>query len=402
MKVLIADKFQASGIDALRSLGLTVESHPDTSPDDLPALMSKVDPDVLVVRSTKVRAPVFETAKKLSLVVRAGAGVDNIDMPAASARGVFVANCPGKNSVAVAELAWGLILSADRRIPDQTIELREGKWNKKEYSKARGLYGRTLGVIGTGNIALEIIKRAKAFGMDVACWSRSLTDVKAKEMGVAAYPSPVAVAKVSDVVTVNVAGNKETEGLINKAFIDALRDGAIFINTSRGSVVDEPALLDAVKKRGIRAGLDVFMNEPGPNDKEFRSEIAASAGVYGTHHVGASTDQAQDAIADETVRVIRTYLITGEIPNVVNQIAKTSATRLLVVRHLNKPGVLAHVIGALGSARVNIEEMDNVIFDGGKAACARIQLDSEPDAQVMDRINRGSPDVLSVDLTVID
>ena len=402
MKVLIADKFQASGIDALRSLGLTVESHPDTTPDDLPALMGKTDPDVLVVRSTKVRAPVFETAKKLSLVVRAGAGVDNIDMPAASARGVFVANCPGKNSVAVAELAWGLILSADRRIPDQTIELRANKWNKKEYSKARGLYGRTLGVIGTGNIAMEIIKRGKAFGMDVACWSRSLSDTKAREMGVAAFPSPIAVAKVSDVVTVNVAANKDTEGLINKAFFDAMRDGTIFINTSRGSVVDEPALLDAVKNRGIRAGLDVYHNEPGAADKEFKSDIASSAGVYGTHHIGASTDQAQDAIADETVRVIQTYLVTGEIPNVVNQIAKTSATRLLVVRHLNKPGVLAHVIGALGSARVNIEEMDNVIFDGGKAACARIQLDSEPDAEVMDRINRGSPDVLSVDLTVID
>lgn len=402
MKVLIADKFQASGIDALRSLGLEVESHPDAGPDDLPAIVQKSDPDVLVVRSTKVRAAVFETAKKLSLVVRAGAGVDNIDMPAASARGVFVANCPGKNSVAVAELAWGLILSADRRIPDQVIELRQGKWNKKEYSKARGLYGRTLGVIGTGNIALEIIRRARAFGMDIACWSRSLTDVKAKELGVSAYPSPVAVAKVSDVVTVNVASTKETEGLIDKAFIDALHDGAIFINTSRGSVVDEKALLEAVKSRGIRAGLDVYMNEPGPNDKEFRSEIASAPGVYGTHHIGASTDQAQDAIADETVRVIRIYKLTGEIPNVVNHIAKTTATRMLVVRHLNKPGVLAHVIGALGSARINIEEMDNVIFDGGKAACARIQLGAEPDQEVMDRINRGSPDVLSVDLTVID
>lgn len=402
MKVLIADKFQQSGIDALRSLGLTVESNPDTSPDDLPGLVQRSDPDVLVVRSTKVRAAVFETAKKLSLVVRAGAGVDNIDMPAASARGVFVANCPGKNSVAVAELAWGLILAADRRIPDQVLELRQGKWNKKEYSKTRGLYGRTLGVIGTGNIALEIIKRARAFGMDIACWSRSLTDAKAKELGVAAYPSPIAVAKVSDVVTVNVASTKQTEGLINRAFIEALRPGAIFINTSRGSVVDEAALLEAVQKRGVRAGLDVFMNEPGPNDKEFVSAIASAAGVYGTHHIGASTDQAQDAIADETVRVIRTYKLTGEIPNVVNHIAKTSATRMLVVRHLNKPGVLAHVIGALGSARINIEEMDNVIFEGGKAACARIQLGAEPDREVMDRINKGSADVLSVDLTVID
>src|SRR6185295_16568200 len=128
-------------------------------------------------------------------IVRAGAGVDNIDVPAASARGISVANCPGKNAIAVAELVWGLILACDRRIVDQTIDLRAGKWNKKEYSKARGIYGRTLGVIGLGPIATEVIARARVFGMNVIAWSRSLTEERAMEMGIDARNSPVAVAR---------------------------------------------------------------------------------------------------------------------------------------------------------------------------------------------------------------
>src|SRR3954471_8043724 len=167
VKALIVDKFQPSGINELKSIGVEVTYNPDVSADTLPNLVEKEDPDVLIVRSTKGLPPVFEKAKRLTLVVRAGAGVDNIDVPAASARGISVANCPGKNSIAVAELVWGLILATDRRIADQTAELRAGKWNKKEYSKARGLFGRTLGVVGVGQIAREVIHRAKGFGMRV-------------------------------------------------------------------------------------------------------------------------------------------------------------------------------------------------------------------------------------------
>lgn len=402
MKILIADKFEASGIEQLKSLGFAVTSRPDTSADDLPALVTEIDPDVLVVRSTKVRAGAFEAARKLSLVVRAGAGYDNIDVAAASSRGISVATCPGKNSIAVAELVWALILCCDRRVPDQTAELRAGKWNKKEYSKARGLYGRTLGVIGVGQISTEVIQRARAFGMDVIAWSRSLTDARAKAMGIARCPDKLMVAREADVITVNVAANNETENLIDEAFCAALKPGAYLINTSRGSVVDENALLKAMREKGVRAGLDVFRDEPGGATGEFRSTLASEPGCYATHHVGASTDQAQRAIADETVRIIRAYRDTGDAPGVINLCAKTPATRLLVVRHLNRPGVLATVVGAVGKANINIENMDNVIYQGADAACARISLDAEPGADVIEVIRKGSPHILSVDLTTID
>ena len=163
MKVLIADKFEKAGIDGLRELGCTVLSQPDVTADALPALLRQEDPNILVVRSTKVTRDALEAGAALTLVIRAGAGIDTIDVAAASARGVFVTNCPGKNSIAVAELVFGLLLACDRRIPDQVIELRQGKWNKAEYSKARGLFGRTLGVVGLGQIGKEVAIRARAF-----------------------------------------------------------------------------------------------------------------------------------------------------------------------------------------------------------------------------------------------
>jgi D-3-phosphoglycerate dehydrogenase len=320
MKALIADKFEKSGIDGLKALGVEVVSNPDATPETLPDLLREHNPDVLVVRSTKVKAPSFDASDNLRLVIRAGAGVDTIDLNAATDRGVYVANCPGMNSSAVAELTWALILSADRRIPDQVAELRDGKWNKKEYSKARGLRGRTLGIVGLGSIGKEVAHIGRAFGMHVVAWSRSLTDAQAKELGVTRAASPLDVAKQSDVVSVNIAANAETKHLVNAAFCDALKPGAIVVNTSRGSVVDEAALLNAIKTKHVRAALDVFENEPGSATGEFTNDLLKQPGVFGTHHVGASTDQAQDAIATETVRIVEVFRKTGAPPqgNAVN------------------------------------------------------------------------------------
>ena len=161
MKVLIADKFEKVGIDGLKDLGCTVVSEPEVKAEALPELMRKVDPHILIVRSKKVNADTLRAGAALTLVIRAGAGIDTIDVGAASDLGVFVSNCPGKNSIAVAELVMGLLLACDRRIPDQVAELRQGKWNKASYSKARGLYGRTLGIVGLGQIGREVALRAR-------------------------------------------------------------------------------------------------------------------------------------------------------------------------------------------------------------------------------------------------
>ena len=182
MLVLIADKFEQSGRDGLQAIGCDVLYKPDLKDESLIEAIRQNNPDVIVVRSTRVTEPMLD-AGQVKLVVRAGAGFNTIDVPAASRRGIYVANCPGKNSIAVAELAFALILALDRRIVDNVISLRQGEWNKKEYSKARGLFGRTLGLIGVGKIGQEMISRAQAFGMPVVAWSRSLTPERARTLG---------------------------------------------------------------------------------------------------------------------------------------------------------------------------------------------------------------------------
>lgn len=237
MKILVADKFEQSGLEGLRALGCSVVYDPSLKDDALVDAIRTHNPDVLVVRSTKVTAPMLE-AGDLSLVIRAGAGVNTIDVETASKRGIYVANCPGKNAIAVAELAFGLILSLDRRIPDNVAQLRAGQWNKKAFSEARGLYGCTLGLIGVGNIGREMIPRARAFGMRVIAWSRSLTPERAEQLGVGYRATPLDVASEADIVSVHVALTPETKHLCNRAFFEAMRHGAYFINTAdRKSVV---------------------------------------------------------------------------------------------------------------------------------------------------------------------
>jgi D-3-phosphoglycerate dehydrogenase / 2-oxoglutarate reductase len=402
MKVLIADKFEKVGIDGLKELGCTVVWQPDVKAEELPARIRETDPHILIVRGTKVNADALEAGTALTLVIRAGAGIDTIDVATASALGVFVSNCPGKNSIAVAELVMGLLLSCDRRIPDQVAELRRGTWNKGEYSKARGLHGRTLGIVGLGQIGREIAARARAFGMRVVAWSRSLTHEEADRLGVAYAQTPLEVAHLADAVSINVAANAETKHLVNAEFLAAMRPGAYLINTSRGSVVDEAALERAVREKRIRAGLDVFEREPAGSTGVFGNTIAHAPGVYGTHHVGASTDQAQVAIAHEVIRIVQTFQTTGEVPNVVNRLARSSATHVLSIRHRNRPGVLAHVFGVLAGGAINVEEVENIIYHGAQATLARIHLDGVPDDGALERIRTGNTDIISVELSEID
>ncbi len=402
MRVLIADKFEKIGIDGLKELGCEVDSQPDLGADTLPGALERVDPQILIVRGTRVSAAALKSGASLSLVIRAGAGVDTIDVAAASSLGVFVANCPGKNSIAVAELVMGLLLSCDRRIPDQTAELRAGTWNKGEYSKARGLHGRTLGIVGLGQIGREIMSRAHAFGMNVVAWSRNLTLPEATRLGIAYAETPIEVARRSDAVTVNVSANSDTKHLVNAEFLAAMKPHAYLINTSRGSVVDEAALAEAVKARGIRAGLDVYEGEPGGSKADFAPAVLQLPGVYGTHHVGASTDQAQVAIAHEVIHIVQQFLHAGIVPNCVNRLARSSATHVLTVRHHNRPGVLAHVFKVLADGAINVEEVENIIYHGATATLARIHLDGRPAPEQLQAIRSGNSHIISLDLTEID
>lgn len=399
--VLIADAFQSEGIEALRAMGCTVHAEPELGTADLPARLAECRPDILLVRSTKVDRACIEACDTLSLVLRAGAGYDTIDLETASAHGISVANCPGMNAIAVAELAWSLILACDRRVPDQVADLRDGVWNKKGYGKARGLHGRTLGIIGLGRIGQAVAERGRAFGMKVIGWSRSLTDEAAESMGIVRCEGPLDVAANADVVSLHVAANAHTAGMVDETFLAAMRDGATLINTTRGSLVDEAALAAAIDSKGLRVGLDVYASEPASGDKEFRNELTDRPCVYGTHHVGASTDQAQAAIAGEAVRIIERYLDTGDVLNCVNLASNTAASATLTVRHRNRPGVLASIFELVGEAGINVEEMENIIFDGSQAACARIKLAGPIDDERMSNI-RSNEHVISASLTPLN
>ncbi|HEY6399855.1 MAG TPA: 3-phosphoglycerate dehydrogenase family protein [Blastocatellia bacterium] len=400
MKALIADKFEESGIEGLKEIGCDVVYSPDLKDDALVEAVRDTQADVLVVRSTRVTEAAL-AAGRLSLVVRAGAGYNTIDVKAASSRGIYVSNCPGKNSIAVAELAFALILALDRRLPDNVADLRAGKWNKKEYGKARGLYGRTLGLIGLGQIGREMIARAKAFGMDVTGWSRSLTPESAAELGIAYRQTIIEVAHDCDILSVHIALAPDTRGVINADVFEAMKPGSYLINTSRAEVVDQAALKQAVKTKGIRAGLDVFANEPEGATGDFNDEIVTLPNVYGAHHIGASTDQAQEAIAAETVRIIGAFKETGKVPNVVNLADRTPATHLLVVRHHDRPGVLAYVLNEIKAANINVQQMENIVFAGAEAAVARIELDGPLEPATVDRIGGGSNDIIEINLIAL-
>lgn len=385
MRVLIADKFEASGVDGLKAAGCEVVHEPSLADQALVDAVANQAPQVLIVRGTKVPEAAL-AAGPLELVVRAGAGYNTIDVAAASRLGIYVSNCPGRNSVAVAELAFGLICALDRRIADNVADLRAGIWNKAEYGKAKGLFGRTLGLVGVGGIGKEMIPRAKGFGMPVIAWSRSLTPERAAQLGITLAASPEEVAAASDVVSVHVALNGDTRGMLGASFFGAMKDGAFFVNTSRGEVVDEDALVAAIRAKGLRAGLDVYAGEPAGGTGEFVTELAGLPGVYGTHHIGASTDQAQEAIAAEAVRIVKVYAETGVVPNVVNLARKTPATSSIVVRHIDRPGILAHALDAISAAGINVQEMENIVFEGAEAAVARIHVEGSVDASLLDAI----------------
>lgn len=391
MKVLIADKLSSEAVTLLEKLNLEVEVRSELKADTLPGSMADVG--ILVVRSTKVTAAAIQAAPQLSLIIRAGAGYDTIDLAAASSRGIYVANCPGKNTAAVAELAIGMMVAADRRIVNASTSLREGKWMKKEYGNSRGLAGRTLGVLGFGAIGRAVAQRARGMEMKIITWSPlDLTPEQAEAQGIGYCNTPEELAAEADVVTIHMASNAETKHIIGKKFLAAMKPGAILLNTSRGPLVDAEALLAAIAEKNLRVGLDVYEGEPAAGDKEFPYTELASM-VTCTPHIGASTDQAAEAIAGEVVRIIDLFLKTGHPAGTVNLSARSSAAYRLVMRHMNRVGVLAFVLDGLREEGINVEEIENTIFDGAEAGCCSMLLDQQPTEKLIESL-RGNQSIL--------
>jgi len=254
-----------------------------------------------------------------------------------------------------------------------------------------------LGVAGLGPIGLATARRAQGFGMRVVAWSRSLDEARARELGVERAPDLLALARQVDVLSLHLPLAKETRGLVSREVLAALKPGAMLINTARAELVDQAALLELARAGRLRVGLDVHAGEPEKGQADFESELGKLPNVYGTHHIGASTEQAQDAIARETVRIVASFLREGSVPNCVNVARKSPAKARLVVRHYDRVGVLANVLGAIREAGINVEEVQNTVFEGAAAACCTIRLDERPAAELVERIRGRADEVMFVE-----
>ncbi len=389
VKVLIADKFPEQYIQELKDLDLDINYSPKLGENDLPEAAKDID--ILVVRSTVVNEKTINLGGNLNLIIRAGSGVNNIDIAAANKKGIYVANCPGMNSVAVAELTMGLMISLDRRIPDNVIDFRNGKWNKAGYSKAEGLKGKTLGVIGVGNIGKEVAKRALAFGMNV--YGKDISRIKG--VAIKDFSEMDKLLPLCDIVTLHLPTTPQTKGLFNKEMFNYMKPNSLLINTARADLIDEDAMIETIKSKNIRVALDVIRDEPEQKSGEIKSKLQSIPNVYVTHHIGASTQQAQNAVAAETVRIIKDFVMSGLIAHWVNR-AKISATHYqLVVKHYDKPGVLASILNIIREAKINIEEIENIIFEGGVVACCTMKLRNPLSTEMLKGIKENS-NVLSV------
>lgn len=378
MVVLIADKLSPLVETGLKKYCKVISDSSLKGPALVTAL-EKISPTILIVRSTEVTKEHLKAGNGLSLVIRAGAGVNTIDVAEASRRGIFVANCPGKNSIAVAELTIGHLINLDRRISDNVKETREGKWNKKEFGKANGLCSRRLAVIGLGAIGTEVVNRALSFGMDVVVWSRSFTPQKAQKMGVIYAASLLDACRDADAMTVHLSYSKETKDIINKEVLSVLKDGALVINTARGGIINEKDMLETIQTKRLRFGLDVMNNEPDANAKEFKDvAISSNPNIYVTHHIGASTEQAEEAVGEEVLNIVRTFIKKSHVINCVNLEDQSPAKYLLTIRHQDKFGVLAKCLDVISSERINVQEMNNSVFKGAESCSCQIELDDKP------------------------
>ena len=389
LKVLVADKFPDKYIQQMKDLDLAVSYQPKLGEKDLPEAAKDVD--ILIVRSTVVNEDTINNSQKLNLIVRAGSGVNNIAIPAANKKGVYVTNCPGMNAVAVAELAFGLMITLDRFIPDNVSDFKNSIWNKDKYSKGKGLKGKTLGVIGVGNIGKEVAKRALAFEMNV--YGKDITRIEGVQ--IKDFSEMDQLLPLCDIISIHLPATPQTKGLFNKQMFSYMKNGAYLINTSRQDVINEDDLLEAIKEKNLRVAVDVFKGEPEGKSGEVKSKLQDNPNIYVTHHIGASTEQAQDAVAEETVRIINHYVHSGVIDHWVNRAKITDAKYQLVVKHYDKPGVLAGVLDVIRSGSINIEEIENIIFEGGIAACCTLKLQNTATADMLKKISENQ-NVISV------
>lgn len=386
MRILMADRFPEEFLPEIEKLGYQCHLRPDLKGGALREALGGMH--ILLVRSTRITDSILESATDLGWIIRAGAGYNTIDCDAAARRAIWVSNVPGRNSIAVAELTMGLILAVDRRIPDNVIAIRRKQWRKKEFAKSRGLLGKTLGIVGMGRIGIEVARRAHGFGMKLLAVekTRSLEmREQMDELGVTSVSRLEDLFAASDIVTLHVPATPGTAGMVSEHLLSRLKPGSFLINTSRAPVVDEAALLRALDRQELWAGVDVFADEPASASESWDSRLVSHPRVYTTHHIGASTRQAQDSIASAVVSMLRDYA-RGQVRNVVNLGVLPPRGTFLTIRHMDRVGVLSAVLTAIRSLGLNVQNMSNQVFSGAGSAVAVIQVQGDAPADLVSQL----------------
>jgi D-3-phosphoglycerate dehydrogenase/(S)-sulfolactate dehydrogenase len=351
-RVLVSDDLSAEGVEVLRRAGLAVDVKVGLKPDELERIIGEYD--ALAVRSaTKVTARLLERAARLKVVGRAGVGVDNVDLDAATRRGIVVMNTPGGSSTTVAELTVAHMLALARHVAQATASVKAGRWEKKKF-QGRELAGKTLGVVGIGNIGSIVVERCRAMKMRVVAYDPFISADAAARMGVTQVPLEELWAQ-SDVISLHVPLTEGTRNLVNAAALARMKKGVLLVNCARGGVIDERALADAIASGHVGgAALDVFDKEPPPLDHP----LLALDGFICTPHLGASTEEAQAAVALAVAEQIAAYLTRGEVKNAVNLPSLPAEVRERVAPWLalaEKLGSLAAQIAPATTQEVHIE-----------------------------------------------
>ncbi len=398
MKILVACELPEFAVAELRMLGTDIVYRPEIRADELREALHGVS--ILIVDSRRVSPEAIHRGEELQMIVHAGPGPGDIALSEASAQGVFVTHCPDQHAVAVAELAFGLMLALDRRIVDNTLALREGRWARGELKAARGLAGRTLGLLGFGSVGREVAERGRAFGMDMLAWCPELVDAQSVA-SVRFCNSPLELARASDIVVVVPTGEgAEGRVLADPEFLENMREGAALVHVGEPGAVDEAALARAIPARKLRVALDVFGSEPTVDSGRFRSRLCELPGVIGTQHIASVTEQAHHATAAEVVRTVRSFLVSGEAPHCLNLLEHSPATWQLMLRVRDAVGVMAAILEAIRADGINAEEITSRVFVGARAAWCTIALDERPSTEALNAI-RALHDVLYLEIRAV-
>jgi len=400
MRILVAYDMPDETIEQLRSLAADVVYRPEAGGTEIRDAIRGIN--VLVTRNARVSAETLARADALQMIVHAGSGPGDVDVEVASDAGIFLTHCPDQHADAVAELTLGLIVALDRRLVEGVLALREGIWNRSELSDARGLTGRTLGILGYGEIGRRVARRARAFGMHVLAWSPRLATEPIVDPEVEACMWPRDLARRSDVVSVHAVAEDEDEHemFVDEGFLEALPEGATLVHMGHPGGVDRAALIRAIETRNLRVAVDVFTSEPSSDTSRVRLRLCELPGVLCTQHLGPLTQQARQAIADEVFQIIRTFLVTGEVLHCLNLLEHSPATWQLVLRVRDQVGVMAAVLEAIRADGINAEEIASRVFTGAKAAWCTIALDERPSNEAL-RTIRALTDVLHLELRAV-